>query len=141
MSKQLYRHVGDDDVNFDYYMGHATSPDTEMPHGTTIERDPRGLPIGFFIRVAPFWGMMYAGDTLYRREPYGGTSDQFVGHVLKSRLFTPVKQADLIIVEEFTNGAFESDQMCGFTKLDPGRYAVVRQRDGRGAATGPTRSK
>jgi hypothetical protein len=138
VSKQLYRHVGDDNVNFDYDMRHATSPGAEMPHGTMIERDPRGLPIGFFVPVAPFWGMMYDRDTLYRRGSFGGTSDQFVGNVLKNRLFTPVKQADLIIVEEFTNGVFESDQMSGFTKLDPGRYAVVRQRDGRVAATGPT---
>lgn len=130
MSEQLYRLVVDGNVNFDYYMNHAVSPDLDMPHGTIVRYDPHGLPVGFFVRVAPFWGMMYDRDTLYRRGPYGGTSDHFVGNVLKNRLFVPVKQADLVVVEEFTNGAFESAEMSGFTTLDPGRYAIVRRRDG-----------
>ena len=129
MSAQLYRHVVDGDVNYDYYMRHATSVDQDMPHGTIVQYDTEGLPVGFFVRVAPFWGMMYDGDTLYRRSGYGGTSDHYAGSVLKNRLFTPVKQCDLVVVEEFSNGVFDSGQMSGFTTLDPGRYAVVRQRD------------
>jgi hypothetical protein len=129
VSEQLYRHVVGG-TNFGYYMEHAESGDEDMPHGTIAQRDARGRPIGFFVRVAPFWGMMYDRDTLYRRGPYGGTSDQFAGHVLKSRLFSPVKQADLVVVEEFTNGVFESAKMSGFTTLDPGRYSIVRHRDG-----------
>ena len=129
MSAQLYRHVVAGGVNYDYYMRHATSADQDMPHGTIVQHDAKGSPVGFFVRVAPYWGMMYDHDTLYRRGPYGGTSDQFVGNVLKNRLFVPVKQCDRVIVEEFSNGVFDSAEMSGFTTLDPGRYAVVRQRD------------
>lgn len=138
MSEQLYRHVVDGNTNFDHYMECAMSPDPEMPHGTITQRDASGLPVGFFVRVAPFWGMMYDGDTLYRRGGSGGPSDQFVGHILGKGLFTPVKQAGLVIVEEFANGAFESAEMSGFTTMDPGRYAIVRQRESRAAATGAT---
>ncbi len=130
MSEQLYRLIVDGNTSFDYYMEEARSGDEGMSHGTIVQRDVYGGPIGFFVRVAPFWGMMYDGDTLYRRGPYGGTSDQFAGNVLKSRLFTPVKQAGLVVVDEFTNGAFKSAQMSGFTTLDPGRYAIVRHRSG-----------
>ncbi len=129
MSEQLYRLTVDGDVNFDYYMRYAMSPDLEMPHGTIVHRDSGGRPVGFFVWVAPFWGMMYEGDTLYRRGGFGGTADQLAGHALNRRLFVPVKQADAIVVDEFTNGAFESAEMNGFTTLDPGRYAVVKQRD------------
>jgi hypothetical protein len=70
---------------------------------------------------------MYDGDTLYRRRGFGGTDDQLAGHALNRRLFVPVKLSDLVVVEEYSNGAFESVEMSGFTTLHPGRYAVVRQ--------------
>ena len=138
MITQLYRHIVEDDVNFNYFMAFATSPDPDMPDGTIVQRDTNGVPVGFFLRVAPFWGMMYDGDTLYRRGAFGGTADQYAGHVLSRRLFTPVKQSDLVVVEEFSAGVFDSAQMSGITTLDPGRYAVVRQRDRRVPPPGTT---
>ncbi len=129
MSEQLYRLTVDGDVNFGYYMKYAMSSDLEMPHGTIVHRDVNGLPIGFFVQVAPFWGMMYDGDTFYRRGGFGGTDDQLVGHALNRRLFVPVKRSDLVVVEECSNGVFDSAEMNGFTTLHPGRYAIVRQNE------------
>ncbi|MCL1598280.1 MAG: hypothetical protein M3094_03785, partial [Actinomycetia bacterium] len=73
MSEPLYRLIVEGNTNFDYYMRHVMSPDLQMPHGTIARYDANGLPVGFFVRVAPFWGMMYDHDTLYRRGGYGGT--------------------------------------------------------------------
>ena len=129
MSEQLYRHLVDGGVNFDYYMKYAMSPDQDMPHGTIVRYNANGLPVSFFAQVAPFWGMMYDGDMLYRRGAYSGTADQFAGTMLKNRMFVPVKQSDLVDVEECSNGMFDSAEMSGFTTLHPGRYAIVRQND------------
>ena len=43
----------DGDVNYDYYMRHAMSVDQDMPHGTIVQYDTEGSPVGFFVRVAP----------------------------------------------------------------------------------------
>jgi hypothetical protein len=46
VSEHLYRLTVDGDVNFDYYMRYAMSPDREMPHGTIVHRDTNGQAVG-----------------------------------------------------------------------------------------------
>ena len=127
MSEPLYRLIAEGNTNFDFYLRHALSDDQDMPHGTIVRYDSTGTPIGFFIRVAPFWGDMYDGDTLYRRGGHGGPGDQKVGWVLKEHLFVPVKHVP-IIVDKFTKLLADSEEGSGFTTMSPGRYAVVRKK-------------
>ena len=89
MREQLYRYVTGGPT-FDYSKQYVDSAEQDRMRGTIVQRGLDGLPVGFFVPVAPYWGAMYDTDTLYRRGAFGGTDDQLVGHALKRRLFVPV---------------------------------------------------